>query len=665
MIKKTLTLLGLVATTFALQSCFDKDYDLDNIDKTVSVNTDLTVRVGSLDTIRLRNVMDLEPDGVVQFVKDPNSTNPKDRIFAVIQNGSADIDPINIQAIKIDINNLQPFAAVVSINPKTSAPAKAPRKISGLPIAIPDQEFTYTAKANEAKVDFNQTGNVPCDVRELKKVTLKNSVATVDLTIKNVPQWIKFGYMDDISLSIPKGMKIASAQLTTGGVTTSAVSINGNKIQLTKTKGEGGYKVKRNSAGDLAVKFEITLENLETKTLNSTNDITFTPNTNPDLDGVVAANGKFEILGTFRFTLDDDNLDITALNSEISSIGITDPRYAQIAAGDLTCLMNNTINIDGPISFTNNQIEISKMTGKVRHKVAAIEPIKLDDLPDFLQDDDVVLDIKNPAILLKASHELPATVNTGLTLTSNIDGTDHVVKVNNIAVPASTTPTTFYVANESYNTSIFPAEYSSATQLIPTSGKVGDLISKIPDQIQVDVASVELDVTDFDVTGTYDVDIEYEVFAPLYIGEKFNLVYDDEETGWAEDLEDLEDLDLDSLNFSAKAISNMPADIKLTLLPIAEDKSTINQLIVTSIDVKAMANNQDVKFVFKPAPGYTINDVLAGNDKKGVKKLDGVKYKAEIKGNANSNGKAMPEDAYIILNDLRVSIKGNIVYDAN
>ncbi|MBO4611579.1 MAG: hypothetical protein J5671_00230 [Bacteroidaceae bacterium] len=39
MLKKIFTLLGIAATTLALQSCFDKDYDLENIDKTFAIGS--------------------------------------------------------------------------------------------------------------------------------------------------------------------------------------------------------------------------------------------------------------------------------------------------------------------------------------------------------------------------------------------------------------------------------------------------------------------------------------------------------------------------------------------------------------------------------------------------------------------------------------------------
>lgn len=670
MIKKTLTMLGIVATAFALQSCIDKNYDFDNIDKTIGFNTDLTVRVGSLDTIKLKSVMDLEPDGVVQFVKDPNG-GEKDSIFAVIQNGSADIDPIHIAEIKIKNINIDKFHETVNLKP-VAARANAPRKISGLPIYVPDQSFTYSASSGEAAVTFNQTGDVPCDVRQLDKVILNGTEATVDLSIQQVPNWIKYGYLDNIYLNLPKGMKVASAKIASPFPTkesdyTNAVSIDGNKIKLTNSN----YQVKRStSTNNLEIKLKVTLESLETATSTTPSDVTFTPNANPDVIGKVTANGTFEIVGDFRFELNDANLDIAALNAEISSISPTDDRYIKFMAGDLSGLMNPQIIVDGPVNFKNNEIEVAKITGKLRHDVSAIEPIKLDDLPDFLEDDGVVLDISNPAILLKAKHELAADVTTAITLTSTIDGNPITVTVNNISVPESTTPTTFYVADNAYaNTSLFPIDYQGATWLSPSAGKVADLIKKIPDQIDVDVEPVELTVKDLDITKPFDVDIEYEVFAPLYIGKNFQLVYEDTEDGWAKDLDDIDGLDLDSLKFTALASSNMPADIILTLVPIDETQTEIPQLSISPIEVPAMANKKEVKFVFKPkgktptGKDATVNDVIAG--KNGVKKLDGIRYKAEIKGNAANDGKALPQDAYIILDDLKVSIKGNISFDAN
>lgn len=681
MIKKTLTLLGLVATAFALQSCFDKDYDLDNIDKTVSVNTDLTVRVGSLDTIRLRNVMDLEPDGVVQFVSD-GIAGSEDSIFAIIQDGEADIAPIKIEEVKInptvgDISTTVNLRELMSGGGSSSAPRRKTISIN-LPVIGPynldvaglNQNFHYDVAPGSAKntIDANNPSSkatINNDVIEIVEVGFKdNTTLTLKMRTSGFPSWLPKLKLTNLSMTLPTALKLKNFTLKAyqnGTLKTLSSSSNITSNVLSLTDGNGQF-VDTNKDITLSLTIDGAIKDNQSLFFNATTH-------------EVRFGGEFEIGGTFEMSTND--IDEAKLqnyfNTQVSQATMLE--VYNNGSPTLAPIMPTSITFTGNADFGTQGIVLKNFKGKLQHEIGDIDPLKLDDMPDFLDDPSVNLELDNPILLLCAKQgiNIPVEINS-LKLTATTEsGTQIAVtkKIDNIL--GNSVANYFYIADKALSAedkAILVAkypEYANVKRIELQSGSVKALIEKIPDEVEIEVSPVKLDTkTEFvDITKEYDVDIEYKVFAPMKLGSNFTLVYDDEETGWAEDLEDLEDLDLDSLNFSAKAISNMPADIVLTLVPIAEDKSTINQLIVTSIDVKAMANNQDVKFVFKPAPGYTINDVLAGNDKKGVKKLDGVKYKAEIKGNSNYDGKAMPQDAYIILNDLRVSIKGNIVYDAN
>jgi len=684
MIKKTLTLLGLVAATFALQSCFDKDYDLDNIDKTVSVNTDLTVRVGSLDTIRLRNVMDLEPDGVVQFVSD-GIAGSEDSIFAIIQDGEADIAPIKIEEVKIN-PQIGDIETIVNLKELMGGGSSAPRrKARNITIQIDNpmgggkipftfdldkinQDFHYEITAGSAQniIDADNDkskAEINSDVIEIVEVSFKeNTKLTINMRTTGFTNWMPKLKLTDLSLTVPTALKLKNFTLKAyqdGELKTISSSSNITSNVLPLTDANGQY-VDTNK--------DITLTITIDGAVKDNQSLKFDPATHK-----VSFGGVFEVGGIFEMGTKD--IDEAKLQTYLSSL--SSEKIAEVYNNEhvtLLPIMPTFITFTGNADFGTQGIVLKNFKGKLQHEIGDIAPLKLDDMPDFLDDPSVNLDLDNPILLLCAKQgiNIPVEINS-LKLTATTEsGTQIAVtkKIDNIL--GNSVANYFYIADKELSAedkAILVAkypEYANVKRIELQSGSVKALIEKIPDEVKIEVSPVKLDTkTKFvDITKEYDVDIEYKVFAPMKLGSNFTLVYDDEETGWAEDLEDLEDLDLDSLNFSAKAISNMPADIVLTLVPIAEDKSTINQLIVTSIDVKAMAKNQDVKFVFKPAPGYTINDVLAGNDKKGVKKLDGVKYKAEIKGNSNYDG-AMPQDAYIILNDLRVSIKGNIVYDAN
>ena len=100
--------------TLGITSCVDDGYDLDDVDMTLGVKTDLTLPTSSVGDILLRNVMNLEEDGIVALV--PSPLNPDDSIYVVKQSGTADIKPVKINEIRIAAPKVDDFTSYVYLN---------------------------------------------------------------------------------------------------------------------------------------------------------------------------------------------------------------------------------------------------------------------------------------------------------------------------------------------------------------------------------------------------------------------------------------------------------------------------------------------------------------------------------------------------------------------
>ena len=687
MIKKTLSLLGLAATAFALHSCIDKGYDFDNIDKTLGTKADLTLRVGSLDTIKLKNVMDLEPDGVVQFVSDgkPGST---DSLFAVIQDGTADIDPIKIEEVKINptVGNIGTTVNLRELMSGGGASGAPRRKVINinLPIIGPysldvaslNQNFHYDVAPGSATstIDENNPNSkavINSDVIEIVEVSFKdNTTLTLKMRTSGFPNWLPKLKLTNLSMTLPTALKLKSFTLKAyqnGTLKTLSSSSNITSNVISLTDGNGQY-VDTNKDIELSLTILGAVKDNQSLFFNSTTH-------------EVSFGGEFEIGGTFEMSTND--IDEAKLQTYFNT-QVTQATMLEVYNNNkptLAPIMPTAITFTGDANFGTQGIVLKDFKGKLKHDIGKIDPIKLDDMPDFLDDPGVNLELDNPVLLLCAKQgvNVPVSIES-LTLTSKTEsGTKTAVtkKIDNIQ--GNSAANYFYIADKALTQddinilkTKFP-EYATARRIELKSGSVKALIEKIPDELEIEVAPVELDATTtaVDITKQYAVDIEYKVFAPMYIGKNFQLIYSDKEAGWAEDLEDFDALDVDSLNFAATATSNIPADIILTLVPIAADETTITQLQIDKIEVPAMANKKQVKFNFKPTgktptgQDITIRDILSGSN--GVKKLDGIRYEAKIKGKAANDGKALPlpQDAYIILDDLMLTIKGDVSFDAN
>ena len=188
----------LIAAASLTTSCIDSDYDLSDIDLTLGVNGDLSLPLCSTSDIVLRSLMDLEEDGVVQFVKNPNG---EDSIFVVRQTGKTDIDPIKIEAISFENPSLNPFSASINLKEMMGTSARRARKAASskdnlsitvtikgqevtIPVTLEEKAYVYEITSDDAtafKMDDLHATGITSDLVELKNVKLEENTITADL----------------------------------------------------------------------------------------------------------------------------------------------------------------------------------------------------------------------------------------------------------------------------------------------------------------------------------------------------------------------------------------------------------------------------------------------------------------------------------------------------
>lgn len=627
-------LLGLCLLCGGMQtSCVDNDYDLDETDYTLGVETNITLPTCSTGEIFLRNFMDLEEDGVVQYIWDEQL---KDSIFCVRETGTANVDPIRINEIKIAKPQLSKIETEISLRDIANLQNQRTNKVrvtvntplGEQEIEVADQTFIYDLKENDAKYAIRNAvaDHISTDIISIEKVGFDKVEVTLDIHLDGFPSYIPIMHLDHMSLSYPKDLNIIDCKFNG-----ESREISDGKIFLTDEKGDA-LKI----SDGVVLKLGIT-------GLQAGESFTFDAPTHH-----VELNGEFTLNGSFR--IETAEFDTDGLSNKINSL--TEEDVKAFLAGNWTGLIPMSVGVKGDAEF-NKDIVIKTFTGEVTHDVGKIEPIKLDDLPDFLNDEEVVLDLDNPILLFAAKHEIPSTVYTSVELKSNTCETP--VKTEEIAINLGENK--YYIADK--EAAALPDNYRGA-QRVGFTGSVPALIQKIPEKIDINVEPVKLHAQELDITKSYNVGIDYEVFAPFTFGEDFKLVYTDTEQGWAKDLDDLEDLNAELLELRGKIDSDLPAELELTLIPLDVNGKKIDALEVNSIKANGNAKNQEFLFTIKAAKGHSLNDVLAG--KNGVKQLDGIKYSARIVG---MDGQTLKKNASIRLHSMNVSVRGMLSYDAN
>lgn len=634
-----LLVLPLMAAGLAT-SCIDNDYDLDDVDYTIGVETDLTLPTCGTDVIYLHNFMDLKEDGVIQYVWDDVKG---DSMFCVKQSGKANVDPIDIDEVRIKKPQLEGFKAVVPL--KSLLGGKQLMKKAGrmsVTIDTPigqqtinlNQEFMYELDAAESSYEIkpSKATGISADIVSVNRVGINELKVTMAVHVVGFPAYIDRIHMDNMILCLPEGLDVK--ECTFNGAACPAVE-GRPAFQLTAENDGQGLHL----ADD--IRLEVTFTGME-----EGNVFVFDPAAH-----TATFQGEFNLTGTVRILADEFKEDL--LKARLEEIAQMDPaQLLQIVEqGDLTSLVPDEIDVDGDAEMSGD-IVLRTFSGAIRHEVDRIDPIRLDDLPDFLNDDEVVLDLDNPILLLNVQNGLPAQIGTSMTLSSTTCPTP--VRAADITVAPGLN--LFYLADKAVQA--LPDGYAGA-QHLSQEGSVPALIKKIPDQIDVDIDACTMVAEDFDITRTYDISIDYDVFAPVTFGEDFLMVYQDTETGWAKDLDDLEDVDAERIEMKGLIDNDLPAGLQFTLEPIDRQGRRISALLVDAIDISS-GKDQSFTISIKAAQGHTVNDALAG--KNGVEQLDGIRYKASLTG---VPGETLYRKANIKVHDIKVSLKGKVTYDAN
>lgn len=636
--------LGVLGLTLGVSSCMDDSYDLDDIDMTLGVNTDLTLPSCSTDSVYLKSILDLKEDGVVKLVENPKV--PGDSMYVVTQTGNPDIDPIKIDEIKIAKPTINPINATVKLFDELPLSQKASKRapgrrnikvnVKGVEIDLKDTAYTYTITEDDntrQTLSGAKATGISTDVVDIERIKFGKTKITLQINT-DFPDHFPYMHLDNLTLTLPEDIHIKSCKLNGKD----AMKIKPGQIIVT---GEKGSKLSTRN-----ISLEMVFDEASTG-----NDFVFDGNNHE-----ASLGGDFEVKGTFRVETSEIDTDKIAriIESQWNDLAQKVMMGGKLAISDIDGIIPAEINFRGETWF-DKDILLTHVTGKFQHDIGDIDPISLSDLPDFLEDNDVVLDLANPMVFLSVHNSLSAEISTALTLTSDTDESG-AHETGPLTIGANAT-NKYYLA-EKEETDSLPADKKDYI-FVKVDG-LPNLIKKIPDEIKVDVDKVKLVATDLDITKEYPIDIEYEVYAPLIFGEDFKLVYAGTEDGF--DLgDDLEDLDAESLHIKANVISDVPADIRLDveLLDINGQKIDIvedNSVIITK---PSGANKVSaIELNIKPKEGYSLKDILSGS-----KQLDGIKYRAVL--DKPNTGEPLRNKTSLIIKDIKVSIKGVITYDAN
>lgn len=316
---------------------------------------------------------------------------------------------------------------------------------------------------------------------------------------------------------------------------------------------------------------------------------------------------------------------------------------------------------------TLDEMTVNSVTGVIQPKIEAeTTKIELNDLPDFLKDEDTRLDITNPVILLKADNPLETDVEIDAVLTpkkNNVNIEGHEVKIgtgygqNKVALIPGTN---IIALSRTGDCSI-----EGVTENIKVED-INNLLETIPDDIDVNLHPIVRNENYYnaELGKEYDLPASYEVDVPLSFEQGLNIVYNDS----VQDLnKDLNDLDKVSLK-NAKIMLSVDNAIPLKLQLKAENVQ-IKDVYGNELTAVKKTMEEDKQYVTestdgeKPATSELVLS-LTSDDTAFLSKIDRICFKiTAVPGSAT--GVPLKDTQWLKVTSVKLSVPGGVNVDLN
>lgn len=333
----------------------------------------------------------------------------------------------------------------------------------------------------------------------------------------------------------------------------------------------------------------------------------------------------------------------------------------------VTSGINGSGSLTMTLDVTLEEMTANSVTGVIQPEIKAeTTNIELNDLPDFLKDEETRMDITNPVILLRAENQLETPVEVDAVLTpmkgnAQIDGKE--VKVGS---GYGKTP----VVLASGKNVIALSRTSECTIEGVTSNvkveDINDLLETIPDDIEVDLQPVVRNEGYYtaELGRAYEMPSSYEVDVPLSFEQNLNIVYNDSVQDLNKDLNDLDKVILKKANVLLTVDNAIP--LKLQLKP---ENVLIKDVYGNELTAVKKTIEEDKQYVTESTDGekpvtseLVLN--LTSEDTAFLSKIDRICFKlTAVPGSAT--GVPLKDTQWLKVTSIKLSVPGGVNVDLN
>ena len=333
----------------------------------------------------------------------------------------------------------------------------------------------------------------------------------------------------------------------------------------------------------------------------------------------------------------------------------------------VTSGINGSGSLTMTLDVTLEEMTANSVTGVIQPEIKAeTTNIELNDLPDFLKDEETRMDITNPVILLRAENQLETPVEVDAVLTpmkgnAQIDGKE--VKVGS---GYGKTPV---VLASGKNVIALSRTGECTIEGVTSNVKVediNDLLETIPDDIEVDLQPVVRNEGYYtaELGRAYEMPSSYEVDVPLSFEQNLNIVYNDSVQDLNKDLNDLDKVIQKKANVLLTVDNAIP--LKLQLKP---ENVLIKDVYGNELTAVKKTIEEDKQYVTESTDGekpvtseLVLN--LTSEDTAFLSKIDRICFKlTAVPGSAT--GVPLKDTQWLKVTSIKLSVPGGVNVDLN
>lgn len=309
------------------------------------------------------------------------------------------------------------------------------------------------------------------------------------------------------------------------------------------------------------------------------------------------------------------------------------------------------------------EMNVNTVIGVIQPTInAETAKIELNDLPDFLKDEETRLDISNPVILLKANNPLQTPVEIDAVLTPLKNNT--VIAGKSVEVSEGA----IVLAPNKENLIALSRTGECGIEGV-TNVKVEDinnLLEIIPDDIDVNLQPAVRNegYYEAELGRVYEMPASYEVDVPLSFEKGLNIVYSDSIKDLNKDLNDLDKVNLKKVNIIMSVDNAIPLKLQLKPENVLVKDIYGNELpgIVKTIDESKQYIAESVDGVNPLTSEVVLN--LTAEDVNFLSKIDRICFRiTAVPGDAT--GIPLKDTQWLRVTSIKLSVPGGVNIDLN